>query len=323
MNLRQLKYFISIVEQGSFLKAAKVLCIAQPALSQHIANLEDELGTQLLIRTPRGVTATPAGEVLYQHAQKISSQLKQAQDDVRLEANSPKGDVAVVLPPMLSIHIAPRLVKLVDEQYPDIQLRAMEARSLKSLAMVESSRADLGVIAGSTPSKTVNTQLLYEEPLYFVEQYPSEGQPKDIDDAISFREVSKKPLAVSQKSHAVRAMLEDLSAKKDLPLNIKLETESTRLIMSFAASGVANAVMPWPSIYNIWEQKKITARKITRPDMVRQVCIAWPKNYPLNTASIIVKDMIFKIIRDLYEEGVIAGQWLSEDQPEDCDAIDQ
>lgn len=313
MNLRQLKYFISIVEEGSFLKAAKVLCIAQPALSQHIANLEDELGTQLLIRTPRGVTATPAGEVLYQHAMKISSQLKQAQDDVRTEANSPKGDVAVVLPPMLSIHIAPRLVRMVDENYPDIQLRAMEARSLKSLAMVESGRADLGVIAGKTPSKTVNTQLLYEEPLFFVEKYPEDGNPRDINDAISFREVSKRPLAVSQKSHAVRAMLEDISSKKNMPLNIKLETESTRLIMSFAASGVANAVMPWPSIYNIWEQKKITARKISRPDMVRQVCVAWPKNYPLNTASTIVKEMIVQIIEDLYKEGVIAGSWLGEE----------
>lgn len=317
MNLRQLKYFISIVEEGSFLKAAKVLCIAQPALSQHIANLEDELGTQLLVRTPRGVTATPAGEVLYQHAKKIAGQLKQAQDDVRTEANSPKGDVAVVLPPMLSIHIAPRLVRMVDENYPDIQLRAMEARSLKSLAMVESGRADLGVIAGKTPSKTVNTQLLYEEPLFFVEKYPDDGNPRDINDAISFREVSKRPLAVSQKSHAVRAMLEDISGKKNMPLNIKLETESTRLIMSFAASGVANAVMPWPSIYNIWEQKKITARKINRPDMLRQVCVAWPKNYPLNTASTIVKDMIVQIIEDLYKEGVIAGTWLDAETEEE------
>nr|WP_228050978.1 LysR family transcriptional regulator [Pontibacterium sinense] len=311
-----MKYFISIVEEGSFLKAAKVLCIAQPALSQHIANLEDELGTQLLIRTPRGVTATPAGEVLFQHAQKISSQLKQAQDDVRMEANSPKGDVAVVLPPMLSIHIAPRLVKLVDENYPDIQLRATEARSLKSLAMVESGRADLGVIAGQMPSKTVHTHLLYEEPLFFVERYPDDGNPKDINDTISFRELSRRPLAVSQKSHAVRAMLEEISAKKNMPLKIKLETESTRLIMSFAASGVANAVMPWPSIYNIWEQKMITARKISRPDMLRQVCVAWPKNYPLNTASIIVKDMIVQIIEDLYKEGVIAGEWLGTTQSE-------
>lgn len=318
MNLRQLKYFISIVEEGSFLKAAKVLCIAQPALSQHIANVEDELGTQLLIRTPRGVTATPAGEVLYLHAKKISAQLKQAQDDVRTEANSPKGDVAVVLPPMLSIHIAPRLVRMVDENYPDIQLRAMEARSLKSLAMVESGRADLGVIAGKAISKTLNTELLYEEPLFFVEKHPEHGSPKPIDDAISFREVSKRPLAVSQKSHAVRAMLEEISEQKKMPLNIKLETESTRLIMSFAASGVANAVMPWPSIYNIWEQKKITARKINRPDMVRQVCVAWPKNYPLNTASTIVKNMIVEIIEDLYNEGIIAGNWLRQSQEIDA-----
>ncbi|WP_315983356.1 LysR family transcriptional regulator [Aliamphritea spongicola] len=168
MNLRQLTYFIAIVEQGSFLKAAKVLRIAQPALSQHIANLEDELGTHLLIRTPRGVTPTSAGEVLLMHARKISAQLKHAKDDVRLEANTPKGDVALVLPPMLSGYLAPRMVMRIGELYPQIQLRIIEARSLKSYTLVESGRADLGLIASAsdTPPRQLHSFQLYQEPLF-------------------------------------------------------------------------------------------------------------------------------------------------------------
>ncbi|PSW20584.1 LysR family transcriptional regulator [Photobacterium sanctipauli] len=310
MNFRQLKYFTEIVDAGSFLKASKNLLIAQPALSQHIASLEDELGTQLFIRSPRGVTVTAAGEVLYQHGKKILGQLKQAKDDVRDEVNIPKGDVAVVFPPMLSIYVAPRLVKEIELEYPDINLRPMEARSLTSQAMVERGRADLGLIAGDKPKGNLNSEIIYEEPLFFIEQYPSSEPETVTGGQISFSELSRKPLVLSQKSHALRAMLEELSEKKKLPLNIKLETESTRLIEHFVTEGVAHGVFPWPSIYKLCQDKKIVARRIVKPEMSRQIYLSWPSSYPLNTATMIVKEKILSILEDLYQEGVIVGEWL-------------
>ncbi len=74
---------------------------------------------------------------------------------------------------------------------------------------------------------------------------------------ISFREISKTPLALSQKQHAVRSILEEISAKKKLPLNIKLETESSSLIRSYTRYGVAGSVMPWPSIHHMWKQGRL------------------------------------------------------------------
>ncbi|KAA6001997.1 LysR family transcriptional regulator [Pantoea sp. M_5] len=71
MNLRRLKYFVKIVDIGSLTQAAEVLHIAQPALSQQVATLENELDQQLLIRTKRGVTPTEAGKILYGHARTI------------------------------------------------------------------------------------------------------------------------------------------------------------------------------------------------------------------------------------------------------------
>ena len=79
MNLKRLKYFVKIVEVGSLTQAAAVLYIAQPALSQQVANLESELDQQLLIRTKRGVMPTEAGKVLYSHARSILLQCEQAQ----------------------------------------------------------------------------------------------------------------------------------------------------------------------------------------------------------------------------------------------------
>ena len=75
MDLRQLRYFIAIVEQGSFSKAAETLNVAQPALSLHVRNMEAELGSALLFRSPQGVVATEAGEILIRHARIVIDQL--------------------------------------------------------------------------------------------------------------------------------------------------------------------------------------------------------------------------------------------------------
>ena len=78
MNLRQLRYFTQIVESGSLSKASRQLFIAQPALSQQLSKLEDEVGKPLLKRSSRGVAPTENGLALYHHARFMLRQLEQA-----------------------------------------------------------------------------------------------------------------------------------------------------------------------------------------------------------------------------------------------------
>nr|3M1E_A Chain A, HTH-type transcriptional regulator benM [Acinetobacter baylyi ADP1]4IHS_A Chain A, HTH-type transcriptional regulator BenM [Acinetobacter baylyi ADP1]4IHS_B Chain B, HTH-type transcriptional regulator BenM [Acinetobacter baylyi ADP1]4IHS_C Chain C, HTH-type transcriptional regulator BenM [Acinetobacter baylyi ADP1]4IHS_D Chain D, HTH-type transcriptional regulator BenM [Acinetobacter baylyi ADP1]4IHT_A Chain A, HTH-type transcriptional regulator BenM [Acinetobacter baylyi ADP1]4IH len=77
MELRHLRYFVAVVEEQSFTKAADKLCIAQPPLSRQIQNLEEELGIQLLERGSRPVKTTPEGHFFYQYAIKLLSNVDQ------------------------------------------------------------------------------------------------------------------------------------------------------------------------------------------------------------------------------------------------------
>jgi LysR family transcriptional regulator, nitrogen assimilation regulatory protein len=83
VQLRHLRYFVRIVEAGSFSRAATLVHIAQPALSQQIAELELELGVPLLIRGPRGTHPTPAGDILYHEAVSILGRMDQLPELVR------------------------------------------------------------------------------------------------------------------------------------------------------------------------------------------------------------------------------------------------
>lgn len=86
---RQLRYFAKVVELGGITRAAESLHIAQPALSQQISKLEDQFGTQLLVRTSKGISPTENGRILYRHANFVMQQLEQARLEMRAGDDAP------------------------------------------------------------------------------------------------------------------------------------------------------------------------------------------------------------------------------------------
>src|SRR5262249_25004719 len=95
MQFRHLRYFVKIVEAGSFSRAAATIHVAQPALSQQIAELEEQLGVTLLQRSARGVRPTPSGEALYREASAILRQIEQLPGIVRSTGGEIEGAVGV------------------------------------------------------------------------------------------------------------------------------------------------------------------------------------------------------------------------------------
>ena len=83
MDLRQLRYFVAIVQSGSISRAALQLNVAQPALSMHIRNMETDLGTPLLFRAPHGVQPTEAGLILFRNARAILDQVETARHEIK------------------------------------------------------------------------------------------------------------------------------------------------------------------------------------------------------------------------------------------------
>src|ERR1700723_57387 len=95
MQFRQLRYFVKIVDAGSFSRAASLVHVAQPALSQQIAELEERLGVMLLQRSARGVRPTAAGEILYKEAMAILHQLDQLPSAIGPSSGEPEGTVSL------------------------------------------------------------------------------------------------------------------------------------------------------------------------------------------------------------------------------------
>ncbi len=192
MELRQLRYLISIIDFGSFSKASGQLNVAQPALSQQIANLESELEKPLLVRSARGVSPTDAGLRLYRQAQIILAHIEQAKSDVRMAefAEQFVGQVSVGLPTSTATMVALPYIQRMRSNFPGIHLRIVEALSGHLIEMLLNNRIDLAIQFRSEAAAGLQVEPLLTEELFWVSsEAETKGQP------ITLAEIAKRRLA--------------------------------------------------------------------------------------------------------------------------------
>lgn len=154
MDIRRFKSFVVIVDTGSITRAADILHIAQPALSQQLAALEEHFGTKLLIRSQQGVVMTDAGAEVYRHAQIILRQMEQAHADVVAAGKHLAGRVSVGLTPFSgAATLSFELLAETRRRYPGIVLHLTESVGQTYSQMLMNNRLEIALIHGAGPMK--------------------------------------------------------------------------------------------------------------------------------------------------------------------------
>lgn len=146
MELRQLRYFIAIAEEGSFTKAAARLHLSQPPLSQQIKSLEAELGVQLFRRMHDGAILTEAGQCLLREARKILGQVNYAMREVIQTGAGEKGKVRLGSVGAAFFSVLPLIVEHISERLPEIELELIETGANEQIAALERGEMDLGIV---------------------------------------------------------------------------------------------------------------------------------------------------------------------------------
>jgi len=150
ITLRQLEYFVAVVDEGSFTAAAARLHVTQPGLSHQIQALERDLGGPLLERLPRSVRLTPAGRITLPHARASLAHADRASSAAKRASGVDAGELHVGTLYSISVGLLPLALRKWRTSYPDVQVRLVEFRRTQDLiATMEAGQADLAV--GPTP----------------------------------------------------------------------------------------------------------------------------------------------------------------------------
>lgn len=243
MDFRQLRYFVQIVESGSLSKASRSLFVAQPALSQQLAKLEDEVGKPLLHRTSRGVTPTESGLALYHHARFLLRQLDQALSIARRERGELRGVVSIGLPATTLLAIGLPLVRHVRTTYPGILLNVVEGMSGHLSQMIRLGQLDLAILfTGDVAADLTATALLDEE--LFVLLPGSSNLVSRGRSSIAISEAAALPLILPTSRHGLRRRIEAEFEKKGLSAHVVAEIDSLSLLMRCVKDGMGATIKP-------------------------------------------------------------------------------
>jgi DNA-binding transcriptional LysR family regulator len=167
MDLRALRYFITVLEAGSISRAAHSLYVAQPALTAQIKKLESELGVQLLERTHAGVTATPAGTRLYEDARRLLSDADAMCERLQRLPMGPEGSVSIAMPFLLTGLLMGPVIAGLRQSHPRIRVFVLDDSSLMVQKAMLERRADLGVLVDTASLQGLQVQPMATEPIYF------------------------------------------------------------------------------------------------------------------------------------------------------------
>ncbi|UYO44304.1 LysR family transcriptional regulator [Rhodopseudomonas palustris] len=272
MNLKQLEYFMHVAELGSFSKAAMVLDVAQPALSRQVRGLETELRQQLFLRNGRGVALTEAGRRLFDHSVAIMQMVAHAREDLGASRDAPVGRVTIGLPPSIARQLTLPLIDHFKRTLPSARLAIVEGLSSHIIEWVTTGRADVGLVYNPDAQSGIEITPLLQEPLGLVSYAPA-GKRRTAAAPLPFKELSKYPLIVPERVHAMRRLLENEAALAGVKLDIAWEVSSVPSIIELVCAGYGHAVLTRSGVAASPRAAELVMRPLIEPAPASALCL--------------------------------------------------
>jgi LysR family transcriptional regulator, nitrogen assimilation regulatory protein len=304
MELRQLRYFVAIVDHGSLSRAARVLHIAQPALTQQIQQLEEDLGAQLLHRSAQGVLATDAGKTFYEHAQAILKQVGDARSAVAQTIHKPAGTVALGIPQSVSGAFALPLLTAVRAAYPEISLQLTEELSGNLVEQLRSGRINLAILFDDGQLTAFAATPLVEEKLMYITR--SESRFAVRGESIALADALNMPLILPGLQHGVRPRIENVARSAGITIGNVTDINSIAILKSALEADMGATILPVAPVLSELERGVLVAYPISDASIVRTVCLCASRNIPLTNAAAAVERLVLEVTRELCS----SARWL-------------
>lgn len=278
LDVKWLRQFAAVANEGNITRAAKQLHVAQPAVSMTLKKLEQHLGVALFDRHQGRLHLTLEGERLYQHTLRIMGALTLAEQDMAALQSLNSGEVCIGIPSMLgSFYFPPRLMAF-KHQYPGLSIRVEEAGTQDVLAKLCQGQLGLGIVlTSSLPPELNSLPLLREEMVAVVNaDHPARQQT-----AISIDDFLAEELAIFRHGFFHREYIEDMAKKRGLHPHIGFESNLIPLLKAVVRQGFAITTFLRMVVK---DDEDLFAVSFAEPYFL-DLCLAWPNNRPLSRAE--------------------------------------
>lgn len=241
MELHQLRYFTSVVEAGSFTKAAQLCHVAQPSLSLQIQHLEEELGHRLFDRLGRGVRLTNAGRKFYRRAIGILSSVAEARDALQDPSTLEEGPIRIGAIPTVAPYLLPRLVRVLTRRYKRAEVMVQEDFTEKLVEACVAGEVDLGIVALPIDDERVAVERLFAEQLLVA---MAAGHPLAKKRGITLDELTRQRFVLLSEIHCLGAQIVRFCERQGCMPALTCRTAQLMTVQELVAMGHGVSLVP-------------------------------------------------------------------------------
>jgi LysR family transcriptional regulator, nitrogen assimilation regulatory protein len=293
MQFRHLRYFVKIVEAGSFSRAAATIHVAQPALSQQIAELEEKLGVILLQRSARGVRPTAAGDVLYREASAILRQMEQLPGIVRSSGGETEGTVSLGMSSTLAASLAGFFIEACKAALPKVTLKFAVADSAALKARIETHALDIAVIFEDELVASFARKPLFRQRLYLIRR----GEHTMKTASVTLSQLAKLPLILPSHPNVTRAVLDRAFAAAGITPNVVAEADVLSSILSAVRTGIGDTIIPKGDLADI-AGDDLARPLLVEPALFLTASVISSSDFPLTQAGEAVRELLTQFVKD-------------------------
>lgn len=275
MELRHLRYFVTVAEELHFGRAAQRLQMAQPPLSQQIRQLEQELNVQLLHRTKRIVRLTEAGQVFLQQARQILTQSEEAIEAAQRASRGEVGRLVIGFVGSATYSILPTALKAFRHQFPDVRLILHEMTTTEQIEALHDNRIHLGFIRPPLNDDRLRVESVYQESLVAV---LPEAHAIATQKQVSLRSLACEPFILFPR-HLGAGLYDQiigLCQQSGFTPQVAQEAIQMQTIVSLVAAELGVALVP-ASLQNL-QRVGVVYKPLEEQTPKVELAVAWRRN---------------------------------------------
>ena len=274
------KIFYETARYSSFSAAAESLYISQSAISQCIRQLEHDLGTQLFIRSRRGVTLTNEGKLLFQKVENAMQSIEQGETLLARLHHLDSGSLIIAASDTITSHYLLPYLKKFHTEYPGIRIEMANSYSSRMIQLVKEGTAELAFV--NLPASDDDLCII---PCLDIHDIFVCGSEHKIKPSYAWEEITREPLILLAKHSASRHYIDEQFGKKNITLTPQIEVAAHELLIRFASIhlGVSGVVEEFSA--ESLKSGVVQKMNITPPLPPRSIGYAYLKHNPLSTAA--------------------------------------
>jgi DNA-binding transcriptional LysR family regulator len=275
MELRHLRYFVAVAETLHFRHAAELVHVAQPAVSQQIRQLEEEIGVTLFVRTHHKVQLTPAGKAFYEKAQAILSQTSLAVAEARRVEHGEAGTIRIGFISTAAISVLPEVMKNLKDQVPLAEIELRELAPGEQIDNLYREQLDLGFVHAKLTEEILETLTVQRERLILAlpQAYALEGSPR-----VDLREIASLT-AIMPARHTSSGLYEQVMTAYQMAGVVPERIHYTRLLQTallLVGAGIGVSVIP--ESFRSIQVKGVVYRRLRVEPPLCELTAAWRRD---------------------------------------------